>query len=77
MSEDEQQTPPHCPTCQCQVLECIEQILDEASQQLADLEDSPGEGHATKTSSRAGSGSPNYPNAPAPHAWPCTAPSTR
>lgn len=43
MSEDEQQPPPHCPTCQCQVLECIEQILDEASQQLADFEDSPGE----------------------------------
>lgn len=37
MSEDEQQTPPHCPTCQCQVFEYVEQILDEVSQQLADL----------------------------------------
>lgn len=49
MSEDEQQAPPHCPTCQCQVFEYVEQILDEVSQQLADFEDSPGEGHATQT----------------------------
>lgn len=48
MSEDEQQAPPHCPTCQCWVIECIEQILDEVSQQLVDLEDSLSEGHATQ-----------------------------
>lgn len=48
MSEDEQQAPPHCPTCQCQVLEYVEQILDEVCQMIAGVDEPPSEENITQ-----------------------------